>query len=242
MVARDDRQVLDPPGTEPGDDLLHLGPDRRLQLQGAAELAVDADHHHRMAFEVRDFERLADLLRQLDPFHLHEPLAADPDGVPLDVDGDPVAHLVLGVVDLGSSRFLLLGLVEDGQGDRVVELPLGGGGELEDRSSRTRLAAMIRPTSGRSRVRVPVLSKRTVSISFISSRARPSLTRMPLLAQRASDESIARGAAIRMPVPKSELSTATAPNGPHRGQADRADGEGRDHGLVGQPLPPCAAS
>ena len=73
---------------------------------------------------------------------------------------------------------------------------------------------MTRPTSGRSRVSVPVLSKRTVSTSFISSSARPSLTRTPLLAQRASELSIASGAAIRMPVPKSLLSTATAPAGP----------------------------
>ena len=75
-------------------------------------------------------------------------------------------------------------------------------------------AAIIRPTSGRSRVSVPVLSKRTVSTSFISSSARPSLTRMPLLAQSASELSMASGAAIRMPVPKSLLSTATAPPGP----------------------------
>ena len=37
---------------------------------------------------------------------------------------------------------------------------------------------------------------------------------MPLLAQSESELSIARGAAIRMPVPKSLLSTATAPKGP----------------------------
>ena len=52
--------------------------------------------------------------------------------VPFDVHRDPVADLVLGVVDLGEVEASLLGLVEDRQGDRVVKLPLGGGGELED--------------------------------------------------------------------------------------------------------------
>ena len=73
---------------------------------------------------------------------------------------------------------------------------------------------ITRPTSGRSRVSVPVLSKRTVSIWFIISRARPSLTRMPLLAHRVSELSMASGTAMRMPVPRSLLSTATAPMGP----------------------------
>ena len=88
----------------PCDDLADLGPDRRLQLDRPAELVVDADHDHRVAFAVRLVERLADLRRQLDPLHLHEPLAADADGVPLDVDGDPVADLVLGVVDRRQRR------------------------------------------------------------------------------------------------------------------------------------------
>ena len=83
---------------------------------------------------------------------------------------------------------------------------------------------------------MPVLSNKTVSTSFISSRARPSLTRIPLLAQRASEESMARGAAMRMPVPKSLLSTATAPAGPIAAMPDRAHRQRRDHGLVGQSL------
>ncbi len=56
---------------------------------------------------------------------------------------------------------------------------------------------------------MPVLSNNTVSTSFINSSARPSLTRIPLLAQSASEESMAKGAAMRMPVPKSLLRTAT---------------------------------
>ena len=47
---------------------------------------------------------------------------------------------------------------------------------------------------------------------------------------------MASGAAMRMPVPKSLLSTATAPAGPHRRHADRSHRQGRDHGLVGQPF------
>ena len=47
---------------------------------------------------MRLLEGLAHFGRQLDPFHLHEPLAADPDRMPVDVDGDAVADLVLRVV------------------------------------------------------------------------------------------------------------------------------------------------
>ena len=158
-------------------------------------------------------------------------------GVPVDVDRDAVADLVLGVVGRRQGEAQLLGLVQDRQGDRVVELPLGGRREAAGSARRrSRRPAMMRPTSGRSRVSVPVLSKRTVSTSFISSSARPSLTRMPLLAHRASELSMASGAAMRMPVPKSLLSTATAPAGPIVAMPERADGQGRDHGLVGQPL------
>ena len=74
--------------------------------------------------------------------------------------------------------------------------------------------AWMQPTSGRSRVSVPVLSKSTVSTSFMRSSARPSLMRMPLLAHSASELSIASGAAMRMPVPRSQLTIATAPAGP----------------------------
>src|SRR5271169_1663619 len=68
-------------------------------------------------------------------------------------------------------------------------------------------AAMICPTSGRSRVSVPVLSNRTVSISQSRSSARPSFTNTPRCAHSASVESTASGAAIRMPAPLAMLST-----------------------------------
>ena len=175
---------------------------------------------------------------QLDALHLHEPLAADADRVAVDMDGDAVADLVLRVVGRRQVEAQLLGLVEDRQGDRD-----GGTSVRRPRRSRricSRVEAVSRDDRGRPPgargSACPVLSKRTVSISFISSSARPSLTRMPLLAQRASELSIASGAAMRMPVPKSLLSTATAPSGPIVAMPERADGQGRDHGLVGQPF------
>ena len=79
MVARDDRDVLDPAVAQPLDDLADLGPDGRLELDRAAEAVVDADHHHRIALAMGLVEGLADLGRQRDPLHLHEPLAADAD-------------------------------------------------------------------------------------------------------------------------------------------------------------------
>ena len=132
VVARDDRDVLDPALAEPLDDLADLGPDRRPQLDRAAEPVVDAHHDHRVPLAVRLVQGLADLGRQRDPFHLQEPLAADADGVPVEVDGDAVADLVLGVVGRRQGQAQLLGLVQDRQGDRVVELPLGGRREPED--------------------------------------------------------------------------------------------------------------
>src|SRR5262245_11372431 len=73
---------------------------------------------------------------------------------------------------------------------------------------------MTLPTSGRSRVSVPVLSKSTVSISQSRSSARPSFTSTPRCEHSASVDSIASRAAVRMPVPISLLSTAAAPCGP----------------------------
>ena len=61
-----------------------------------------------------------------DLLHFHESLAADADRLPVDLDGDSVTDLVLRVVGGGETQFELLSPVEDGQGDRMVELPLGG--------------------------------------------------------------------------------------------------------------------
>ena len=65
---------------------------------GAAELVVDAHHHHRVPLAVRLVEGLPHLGGQLDSLHLHEPLAAHAHRVAVDVHGDPVADLVLGLV------------------------------------------------------------------------------------------------------------------------------------------------
>ena len=133
---------------------------------------------------------------------------------PFEVDGDSIADVVPRVIDRRQRLAKLLEGVEDGVGDRVGKLRLGGRCIAEN-LVRVVVAAGNDPADfGRSRVSVPVLSKRTVSTSFMSSSARPSLTRMPLCAHSASDESIASGAAMRMPVPKSLLRIATAPPGP----------------------------
>ena len=50
---------LIPRSLQPLDDVADLGTDRRVQLDGAADLAVDADHHHRMPFAVSLFEGVA---------------------------------------------------------------------------------------------------------------------------------------------------------------------------------------
>ena len=44
--------------------LAGLGPDCGLQLERAAQLVVDGDHHQRVAFAVRLVERRLDLSRQ----------------------------------------------------------------------------------------------------------------------------------------------------------------------------------
>ncbi len=135
--------------------------------------------------------------------------------VPQDADGDAVADLVLRVVGRQQGRRpSSSALWRMARAIGWWNFRSAAAAKARIRCGSQPRAAMIRPTSGCSRVSVPVLSKRTVSTWFIISRARPSLTRMPLLAHRVSELSIARGAAMRMPVPRSLLSTATAPMGP----------------------------
>ena len=104
-----------------------------------------------------DHDRDGDLLQ------IHEPLAADADRLPLDLDCDPIADLVPGVVVGRQIQPQLLGAVENRQGNRMMKFTLGDRRELKDPLGREAGAAMIRPTSGRSWVKVPVLSKSTVS-------------------------------------------------------------------------------
>ncbi len=70
--------------------------------------------------------------RQLDPFHLHEPLAADPDRSTVDLHGNAVTDLVLCFVGRRRNQVQVVCLVQDRQGNRVVELPLGCRGVTED--------------------------------------------------------------------------------------------------------------
>ena len=93
----------------------------------------------RTAFLVEATEQLRKFLdRNLDRdgdgdlLQLHEPLAADADRLPLDVDCDPVADLVLCVVVERQFQPQLFGPVENRQGNRMMEFTLGGRRELED--------------------------------------------------------------------------------------------------------------
>ena len=63
---------------------------------------------------------------------VHEPLATDADRVALDADGDAVADFVLRVVGRRQLDIELLGLVQDRQCDRMMELLLGRCCELKD--------------------------------------------------------------------------------------------------------------
>ena len=181
-------------------------------------------------------EGLQDLRRNLDPLRLDEPLAADADGVPLDLDRDAVTDLVLGVVGRRQGEPQLLGLVEDGQGDRVVELPLGGRREAEDPLGSQPSAAITRPTSGRSRVRVPVLSKRTVSIWFIISERPPVLDQDALARAQGQRAEHRQRSGHADAGPEVAVEHRDRADGPHRGHPERTDAQGREHGLVGQPL------
>ena len=166
VVARDDRDVLDAALAQALDDAADLGPYRRAQLERAAELVVDGDHHHRVAFAMHLVEGVFHLSRQRDTLQLHEAPAADAHSMPVDADRDAIADLVLGRIGQRQAQALLLRLLQDGERDRVMKPPLGRRSEAKDlESARKPLAAITRPTSGRSRVNVPVLSKSTVSTS-----------------------------------------------------------------------------
>ena len=110
-----------------------LGPDRRLQLDGAANLVVDADHHHRVPFAMGLVQRLSHLARSwASPSSSMNRLLPTRIVRPSIVHGDAVADLVLGVVGRRQLEVQLLGLVQDRQGDGVVELLLGGRGVEQD--------------------------------------------------------------------------------------------------------------
>jgi hypothetical protein len=71
-----------------------------------------------------------------DLLQLHEPLAADLDRLPLDMDCNPVADLVLCVVVGRQIQPQLDGPVKNRLGDRMMELTLGGRREPKDAVAR----------------------------------------------------------------------------------------------------------
>ena len=137
MVAGDDRDVLDAALTQAADDAADFGTYRRPQLECAAQLVVDGDHHHRVAFAVRLIERRLDLSGQRHTLRLREAAAADAHSMHAietigDADGDAVTDLELGRVGGWQAQPLLGCLLQDRQRNRVVELPLRRGREAQD--------------------------------------------------------------------------------------------------------------
>ena len=104
VVARDDGDMPGAARAEAGDHRRRLGALGRLQLQRAAERVVDADQHEGMALVMGDVHLAVDLVGRDDALVAQEAGAADPDLAALHLDGDPVADVVLQVVDLGRSR------------------------------------------------------------------------------------------------------------------------------------------
>src|SRR6516164_7419481 len=111
------------------DDAADLGPYRRPQLERAAELVVDGDHHHRVAFAMRLVQGIVYLSGQRDTLQLHEASAADAHSVPVDTDRDAIADFVLGRVCQRQAEALVCCLLQNCQSDRVVEPALGCSGE-----------------------------------------------------------------------------------------------------------------
>src|SRR5207247_5692889 len=100
MVPRDDRDLPDAALAQAPDDAANLGSYRRPQLECAAELVVDSDHHHGVAFAMHLVEGALHLPRQPDTLQFHEAPAANAHSVSVYADGDAVADFVLGCVGL----------------------------------------------------------------------------------------------------------------------------------------------
>src|SRR5207253_3655621 len=77
VIARDDRYLPDAERSKTMNNAAHPGPYQRPQFNRAAELVVDGDHRHRMAFAMHFVERRFDLTRQRHTFHFHKPTAAN---------------------------------------------------------------------------------------------------------------------------------------------------------------------
>src|SRR5207302_10982682 len=103
VIARDDRYLPDAARSKTMNNAAHPGPYQRPQFNRAADLVVDGDHRHRMAFAMHFVERRFDLTRQRHTFHFHKPTAANAHPAHIaaaigDADSDAVADFVLGLV------------------------------------------------------------------------------------------------------------------------------------------------
>ena len=133
MVARDDRDVLDPALAQPLDDL--RGP--RAGPRPAARSPRPAGRRRRPSPScgLRGAPRRAPRATSGGisiPSISMNRLLPTRIVCPSTCDRDAVADLVLRVVGRRQLEAELLGLVQDRQRDRVMELRLGGGRELED--------------------------------------------------------------------------------------------------------------
>ena len=119
LVSRDDID-LNLASVQIGDDLRHLGSDRRFQFDRTCQVFVDRNHHDRMALAVRPLQQVCDRLWHRDSFHLYKTAAADPDLVTGDLGLQAVADDILGVVDRWQGQPLSLGGRHNRARDRVA--------------------------------------------------------------------------------------------------------------------------
>ena len=69
---------------------------------------------------------------ECDAFHVHVAFAADLDGVTVDANADAVTDLVFGFLGFGQYDSHFFGLVQDGEGDGMMEFLLCRGGITHD--------------------------------------------------------------------------------------------------------------
>ena len=236
MVSGDDRDVLDAAGPEPGDDLDDLGPNRRLEFDPAAQAVVDGDKNHRVAERMSVLDRGRHIGWDLDAFHLDVPAASNPHQAALEPHGDAEAHLELAVVDRRQVEPAVASLVEDRQGDRVVKLLLGGRGESQHGCGIPRPAGVdvshFRPFPSQR----PCLVEQH-GVDLVHQIERPAVLDQDSAAgtqlQRTEHRQRGGHADAGAEVTVDDRDGARRPQ---RREAQAAQGQHRDHGLVGQPL------
>ena len=172
-----------------------------------------------------------------DPLQLHEPPAADADRLPLDMDCDPVADLVLCVVVERQFQPQLFGPVENRQGNRMMEFTLGGRRELEDPLARE-AGGRDDPADLRALVgqRSCLVEEHCIDHAHL-------LQGPPILDENALVSADRKRAEHRQRSGHADASPEVAVEHRHgadrayRGQAERADGQGGNHRPVSQPFP-----